>query len=1230
MAAARLPRAARGGASLVPDEGPLALARRPSLERDGRCGRGARREALPFGAGPTKEGWPLRKGTRARAPSHVPSLTRALCSPLPFARVCSSLAGTSGGTWSFVPSLDMPAAATSKAQELARLQLGSPGRAAQRAGRVEGLYEACEGGEALLSAALARRDALRAAAAEEELAARTVEGQCRQRQAALATLSRALSAQRAGGAAAARLAAANEGWSAAARRRHEAQRRAHDLEAKLAAVARAAAAEQAKAEERLADALRKQARVEHAVNAADGALRARVEELAVLQAAKAKAARAKQQAIVLPAQGGPGGGRRMTAVSSLRRKRRGSIMIAMQHELTSVMGSMAASKMPSPGRGSSPAGPRGGSPVDGGGSDAGRGLFSRRSSCSRRSSVGAEMTQQAQQPAPHAPAAVAVSSEDLMTLDEKRLDVERIERMEMPAQRTALRRLSSRYEELGVLCGQLRRLLSATKTITSTLDMASAVERVASKAVEVLEAGSARVLLLDVSTNELVTFTDGDGDEEVRLPVGHGVLGHVLRTGQFYVSHDVASDRLVNARVDLPQERGRVRNMMAVSTRVDDDTYGTATALIQVFNKRNRASFTDKDVFLLSITAVQGSIALRNARLYDDARRKAATNQALLEVGKSLVSELDSTALLNLIVNRSRKLLDADRCSLFLVEGFELVSMVSDAGITNFRVPMASIVGQAATTGHVQNVRDAYADPRFDRKWDAKSGYRTRTLLAVPFFGSEGSVMGVIEMINKRSRAFFSHEDASILEAFGGQMAIAMENANLYVRMFDRPSVSTRLLVDVDQRTVLDEIVRETRRICPCEGVKLLMRADDGGRLWHFAGASGTAASHQGIQSYPVAGLAAAALTTNKVANVVEPSSQRMFYQGPDSFKEIGGGALSALTHMLVIPVFDASMGRCIAVLVLANKRQKRNGKGRRSSQTTQHLLAAAVQAQTFHEMDKKRPDLLGANDTAAAARDAAAAAAAAAVRNGGGSIGAPNTATAAAAGGSKTVAVPFDRQDEFMLRGYLVQASLMLQAALQRDEEAEFAERSAALNACVKALAEAVAAGGVELRRRDGSLDAWIERRVAKLVSTAKVAIFWYDVDKRWLQARGSEPQEVSDDPSAPLVARCAASMAPVAETLWVSADGQVQISAAEVAEKVQRDMSAYSLPVGLSFRAALCVPVVASAGAEGPQLRQRLLGVLGFNKSRQAGFSNVESKLLAQFGQHLGYALAPLFDTE
>ena len=247
--------------------------------------------------------------------------------------------------------------------------------------------------------------------------------------------------------------------------------------------------------------------------------------------------------------------------------------------------------------------------------------------------------------------------------------------------------------------------------------------------------------------------------------------------------------------------------------------------------------------------------------------------------------------------------------------------MVSDAGITNFRVPMASIVGQAATTGHVQNVRDAYADPRFDRKWDAKSGYRTRTLLAVPFFGSEGSVMGVIEMINKRSRAFFSHEDASILEAFGGQMAIAMENANLYVRMFDRPSVSTRLLVDVDQRTVLDEIVRETRRICPCEGVKLLMRADDGGRLWHFAGASGTAASHQGIQSYPVAGLAAAALTTNKVANVVEPSSQRMFYQGPDSFKEIGGGALSALTHMLVIPVFDASMGRCIAVLVLANKR---------------------------------------------------------------------------------------------------------------------------------------------------------------------------------------------------------------------------------------------------------------------------------------------------------------------
>ena len=98
----------RAGEAPVAREGRQVRPRRKARGAAFRCGAHRKGVASPQGHS--------RAGAR--------SLTRALCSPLPFARVCSSLAGTSGGTWSFVPSLDMPAAATSKAQELARLQLG--------------------------------------------------------------------------------------------------------------------------------------------------------------------------------------------------------------------------------------------------------------------------------------------------------------------------------------------------------------------------------------------------------------------------------------------------------------------------------------------------------------------------------------------------------------------------------------------------------------------------------------------------------------------------------------------------------------------------------------------------------------------------------------------------------------------------------------------------------------------------------------------------------------------------------------------------------------------------------------------------------------------------------------------------------------------------------------------------------------------------------------------------
>jgi len=89
------------------------------------------------------------------------------------------------------------------------------------------------------------------------------------------------------------------------------------------------------------------------------------------------------------------------------------------------------------------------------------------------------------------------------------------------------------------------------------------------------------------------------------------------------------------------------------------------------------------------------------------------------------------------------------------------------------------IAGLVAITGRTLNINDAYADPRFDRSTDEKTGYHTRCILCVPVKNQAGEVLGVIQVINKKD-AGFSESDADHLKALSSSVAISLENAMLF------------------------------------------------------------------------------------------------------------------------------------------------------------------------------------------------------------------------------------------------------------------------------------------------------------------------------------------------------------------------------------------------------------------------------------------------------------------
>ena len=153
----------------------------------------------------------------------------------------------------------------------------------------------------------------------------------------------------------------------------------------------------------------------------------------------------------------------------------------------------------------------------------------------------------------------------------------------------------------------------------------------------------------------------------------------------------------------------------------------------------------------------------------------------ILAICQKMNSERDLGALLDLIAREATELLDCDRASIFLLdreknEMWSKVALGSDQ-ILRFDARLG-IAGATALTAQTINVRDAYSDPRFYNKIDERTGYQTRTLLAVVVSNQKGETLGAFEALNKRI-GVFTRRDEEALTALASHAATAIETAQL-------------------------------------------------------------------------------------------------------------------------------------------------------------------------------------------------------------------------------------------------------------------------------------------------------------------------------------------------------------------------------------------------------------------------------------------------------------------
>jgi len=170
--------------------------------------------------------------------------------------------------------------------------------------------------------------------------------------------------------------------------------------------------------------------------------------------------------------------------------------------------------------------------------------------------------------------------------------------------------------------------------------------------------------------------------------------------------------------------------------------------------------------------------------------------KALIEASKILNSTLDLDRLLELILEVATRELHADRGTVYLLDkkAGELRARIAQGMETRIlRVKIGQgISGQVAATGETVRIEDAYQDSRFAQQFDAKSGYRTRSMLCTPIRNKTGEIIGVIQLLNKIEGTFVM-EDEVFLQALTVHVAIALENAKLHAEVVDQQRIRTEL-----------------------------------------------------------------------------------------------------------------------------------------------------------------------------------------------------------------------------------------------------------------------------------------------------------------------------------------------------------------------------------------------------------------------------------------------------
>lgn len=339
---------------------------------------------------------------------------------------------------------------------------------------------------------------------------------------------------------------------------------------------------------------------------------------------------------------------------------------------------------------------------------------------------------------------------------------------------TLVTEVSERLQSAAAVTDRMQRLLEAVVSVGAGLDLHATLERIASGAAELVDARYAALGVISPTGHGLSDFIhvgidDATAAEIGDLPSGRGILGVLIDRPEPLLLDDLSKDPRASG---FPAHHPPMGSFLGEPIRVRDEVFGH----LYLTEKHGGGGFTPEDAQVVHALAAAAGVAIENARLYEEGRRRERWIAGAAAVTTALLSTDNAHDALTVAAERVRELADAELGMIMLPTG--------DGGL---RVSHASgrdaeyVVGELVPgAGYAARLRDGESvfidDMSKDPALVMRLARRYGPSMALPMVAG-GQVLGGLVVWRALGARPFSDVTKELAATFASQAALALRLA---------------------------------------------------------------------------------------------------------------------------------------------------------------------------------------------------------------------------------------------------------------------------------------------------------------------------------------------------------------------------------------------------------------------------------------------------------------------